>query len=334
MHAIVPILAYLACAGFGQRVQVGDEKDVQTAESHATSVDAMSSSSQTHVTDALNPLKVLSTLLLTLNLGTAFNIMTPRVHFPTSDAASLRVSAAPVLRARSGIKVARPAKPFEIMVHGGLPFMNALNARVRSVMERYGEVRSCWVVAKDCKPQGAAFVHMATEEARQIAIEELHDTEFLGRRIDVVKGEFRPDHADGLTQEEWEAKRGYSVFLGNLPYTDALLDELWPLFEQYGQVVRINAPVVNQEGPKGYAFVSMMNKDEGLAAMEGLQDYEMYGRSLKCSFALPWKPKTRTTKSGSLKTGIFATKGRKARNAVKQKLFRETGRARGWTKYR
>ena len=82
-----------------------------------------------------------------------------------------------------------------------------------------------------------------------------------------------------------------NIYVGNLPFSTTQ-DELQGLFESYGEVSR--AVIVNDKEtgrPRGFGFVEMPNDNEGIAAIEGLNDTDLNGRSLTVNEARPREPR-------------------------------------------
>jgi len=78
-----------------------------------------------------------------------------------------------------------------------------------------------------------------------------------------------------------------NIYVGNLSYelTD---DELREAFESFGQVE--SAKVIKDQysgRSRGFGFVEMSDDDEASSAIDGLNDKELKGRSLKVNKARP-----------------------------------------------
>jgi RNA recognition motif-containing protein len=75
------------------------------------------------------------------------------------------------------------------------------------------------------------------------------------------------------------------LFIGNLSWK-ATEEDLRPLFEQYGTVVKIN---VVYDGythkSRGFGFVEMSSPEEAVDALEKLNDAPLMGRNLRISLA-------------------------------------------------
>jgi RNA recognition motif-containing protein len=78
-----------------------------------------------------------------------------------------------------------------------------------------------------------------------------------------------------------------NIFVGNLPYS-ATEGEIEQLFSQHGAVNRAQIIIDRETGrSKGFAFVEMPNDDEGLRAIEAVNDFDMGGRKLVVNEARP-----------------------------------------------
>lgn len=78
-----------------------------------------------------------------------------------------------------------------------------------------------------------------------------------------------------------------NIYVGNLPF-DSTESELKGLFEQYGAVDSAKIIVDQFTGrSRGFGFVEMRNREEGVRAIEELDSKELNGRSLKVNEARP-----------------------------------------------
>ena len=89
-----------------------------------------------------------------------------------------------------------------------------------------------------------------------------------------------------------------SLFVGNLSF-QATEGELLTLFNQFGQVTRVNIVMDRETGrARGFAFVEMPNEEEARKAVAGLDGKQIGGRNLKVNEARP-KSVTRTPRISS-----------------------------------
>lgn len=78
-----------------------------------------------------------------------------------------------------------------------------------------------------------------------------------------------------------------NIYVGNLSF-DSTEGDLKGLFEQYGAVDSAKIIVDQFTGrSRGFGFVEMRNREEGLRAIEELDSKEFSGRSLKVNEARP-----------------------------------------------
>lgn len=84
------------------------------------------------------------------------------------------------------------------MYVGNLSY-GASEEEVRELFEQYGEVTDVFIVKdrETQRPRGFAFVSMGDEAARDLAIENLHDQEFLGRNLTVNEARPREENGGG-----------------------------------------------------------------------------------------------------------------------------------------
>ncbi len=78
-----------------------------------------------------------------------------------------------------------------------------------------------------------------------------------------------------------------NIYVGNLSF-DASERELKGLFEAYGEVDSAKIIVDQFTGrSRGFGFIEMQNREEGLKAIQELDSKDMGGRSLKVNEARP-----------------------------------------------
>jgi RNA recognition motif-containing protein len=78
-----------------------------------------------------------------------------------------------------------------------------------------------------------------------------------------------------------------NIYVGNLSF-DTNEDQLKELFESYGQVE--SATIISDKftgRPRGFGFVKMPEREEGLRAIQELDARDFMGRSLKVNEARP-----------------------------------------------
>jgi cold-inducible RNA-binding protein len=78
-----------------------------------------------------------------------------------------------------------------------------------------------------------------------------------------------------------------NIYVGNLSF-DASEGELKSLFESYGEVDSAKIIVDQFTGrSRGFGFIEMRNREEGLKAIQELDTKDLKGRSLKVNEARP-----------------------------------------------
>ena len=78
-----------------------------------------------------------------------------------------------------------------------------------------------------------------------------------------------------------------NIYIGNLSF-ETTEEELRQAFEGFGEVSSVNIIKDKYTGdPRGFAFVEMSNQGEATAAISGLNEQEMNGRTLKVNEARP-----------------------------------------------
>ena len=77
----------------------------------------------------------------------------------------------------------------------------------------------------------------------------------------------------------------FNIYVGNLSF-EATEDEIRGLFEEHGEVLKVNLVTDRDTGrPRGFGFVEMADANQGQAAIEQLNGRELGGRSLKVNEA-------------------------------------------------
>ena len=80
-----------------------------------------------------------------------------------------------------------------------------------------------------------------------------------------------------------------NIYVGNVPFQTSE-DQLRELFEQFGGVEQAKIIVDRATGrSKGFGFVEMSERDEGLKAIEELDSKDFMGRTLRVNEARPRK---------------------------------------------
>ncbi len=78
-----------------------------------------------------------------------------------------------------------------------------------------------------------------------------------------------------------------NIYVGNLPYT-VRDNDLLALFQEFGNVSSAKVVMDREtDRSKGFGFVEMSSDDEGTAAINKLNGYEINGRALRVNEARP-----------------------------------------------
>lgn len=79
----------------------------------------------------------------------------------------------------------------------------------------------------------------------------------------------------------------FNIYVGNLSF-EATEDELRGLFEEHGEVLKVNLITDRDTGrPRGFGFVEMADANQGRTAIEQINGREVGGRTLTVNEAKP-----------------------------------------------
>ena len=79
----------------------------------------------------------------------------------------------------------------------------------------------------------------------------------------------------------------FNIYVGNLSF-EATEDELRGLFEEHGEVLKVNLITDRDTGrPRGFGFVEMADAAQGRAAIEKVNGREVGGRTVTVNEAKP-----------------------------------------------
>jgi RNA recognition motif-containing protein len=82
-----------------------------------------------------------------------------------------------------------------------------------------------------------------------------------------------------------------NIYVGNIPFS-ATADDLRQLFEPYGEVETVKLITDRDTGrPRGFGFVAMPDPKEAKAAISGLSNTAIAGRTLRINEAKPRQPR-------------------------------------------
>ncbi|XP_073046464.1 28 kDa ribonucleoprotein, chloroplastic-like [Primulina eburnea] len=100
----------------------------------------------------------------------------------------------------------------------------------------------------------------------------------------------QPLAAQNAVEEAEDEVSSTRLIVQNVPWTCSV-DDIRPLFENYGSVVDIEFSMYNKTRNRGLAFVTMSSNEEAVAALNDLESKEFEGRVLKLNWANPKKKK-------------------------------------------
>ena len=79
----------------------------------------------------------------------------------------------------------------------------------------------------------------------------------------------------------------FNIYVGNLSF-EATEDEIRGLFEEHGEVIKVNLITDRDTGrPRGFGFVEMADANQGRTAIEQVNGRELGGRTLTVNEAKP-----------------------------------------------
>jgi RNA recognition motif-containing protein len=100
-------------------------------------------------------------------------------------------------------------------------------------------------------------------------------------------------HVSGITHRISQKETGMKIYVGNMSY-EVTEEDLRQAFTAFGPVESVAIIKDRSSGQsKGFGFVEMPSKEEGQAAIAGMNGKELKGRTLNVNEALP-----RTEKPG------------------------------------
>ena len=79
----------------------------------------------------------------------------------------------------------------------------------------------------------------------------------------------------------------FNIYVGNLSF-EATEDEIRGLFEEHGEVLKVNLVTDRDTGrPRGFGFVEMADANQGRTAIEQVNGRELGGRTMTVNEAKP-----------------------------------------------
>ena len=169
------------------------------------------------------------------------------------------------------------AKPGCKLFVGGLP-REIGTEELREMFSKFGDMADCFVPTDDSGAnRGFGFVTYHEKSVAEAAAKELDGHRINGRRIGVRDAD--SDDKKGKKNNRRDVD-GMKFYVGNLPFKaeDSTLKEL---FGKFGTVVDVNIITDNGGRPKGFAFVTLKEKDKGDEVIQQLNGTEVLGRKIR-----------------------------------------------------
>ena len=169
------------------------------------------------------------------------------------------------------------AKPGCKLFVGGLP-REIGTEELREIFAKFGDMLDCFVPTDDSGAnRGFGFVTYHEKSIAETAAKELDGTRINGRRIGVRDAD--SDDKKGKNKSRREPE-GMKFYVGNLPFK-AESDTLKELFAKHATVVDVNIITDNGGRPKGFAFITVKEKDKGDEIIQQLNGTEIMGRKIR-----------------------------------------------------
>ena len=169
------------------------------------------------------------------------------------------------------------AKPGCKLFVGGLP-REIGTEELREMFAKFGDMADCFVPTDDSGAnRGFGFVTFHEKAIAEAAAKELDGHRINGRRIGVRDAD--SDNKKGGDRGK-RAPDGMKFYVGNLPFK-AEQDSIKEIFAKHGTVVDVNIITDSGGRPKGFAFVTIKEKDKGDEIIKQLNGTELLGRKIR-----------------------------------------------------
>ncbi|KAL1256002.1 hypothetical protein QQF64_014063 [Cirrhinus molitorella] len=149
----------------------------------------------------------------------------------------------------------------------------------------FGEVLSSRVVCdSNGEPKGYGFVHYASLEAAELAIEKLDGMLLNDHQVSISSHKpYKEQQVDKNANFKSCRKKDYSLHVSNLPYKlDS--DHLCSLFSAFGNVNSAKV-IMNNRRSRGYGFVSYSSINNAITAVSLMNGYIVGNRPLKVALS-------------------------------------------------
>ncbi|PGH26814.1 hypothetical protein AJ80_01580 [Polytolypa hystricis UAMH7299] len=202
-------------------------------------------------------------------------------------------------RSYTGANVRPEPQPNESVYVGNL-FFDVSAEDLRREMEKYGTVENVRIVYDGRGlSKGFGYVKFDTQEAAQVAIDNMHLKIFEGRRVVVNYAHLR--NPDTLRPRANAPSK--TLFIGNMPF-DMTDKDLNDLFKDVQNVIDVRVAMDRKTGaPRGFAHADFTDVASAEKAFETLSNKAPFGRHLKVDYSMG---RTRPTfKSRQNNEGVF-----------------------------
>ncbi|KAG6900846.1 Protein phosphatase PP2A regulatory subunit B [Termitomyces sp. T159_Od127] len=227
------------------------------------------------------------------------------VHYETSEAAEQAIKAVNGMllndkKVYVGLHVSRKerqSKLDEIKAHFTNLYVKNLDEEVtqeefENLFSKYGTITSALIsVDHEGKSKGFGFINFEKHDEAQKAVDELHDSEFKGKKLFVSRAQKKAEREEELRKSYEQAKleklnkyQGVNLYLKNLEDTIDD-DKLRAEFEPFGTVTSCKVMKDDKGVSKGFGFVCFSSPDEATKAVAEMNNKIIGTKPLYVSLA-------------------------------------------------
>ncbi|KNZ71804.1 Polyadenylate-binding protein, cytoplasmic and nuclear [Termitomyces sp. J132] len=160
------------------------------------------------------------------------------------------------------------------------------------LFSKYGTITSALVsVDQEGKSKGFGFVNFEKHDEAQKAVDELHDSDFKGKKLFVSRAQKKAEREEELRKSYEQAKleklnkyQGVNLYLKNLE-DDIDDDKLRAEFESFGTVTSCKVMRDDKGVSKGFGFVCFSSPDEATKAVAEMNNKIVGTKPLYVSLA-------------------------------------------------
>ncbi|KAG6898372.1 hypothetical protein C0992_009047 [Termitomyces sp. T32_za158] len=191
----------------------------------------------------------------------------------------------------------RQSKLDEIKAHFTNLYVKNLDEEVtqedfENLFSKYGTITSALIsVDHDGKSRGFGFINFEKHDEAQKAVDELHDSEFKGKKLFVSRAQKKAEREEELRKSYEQAKleklnkyQGVNLYLKNLEDTIDD-DKLRAEFEPFGTVTSCKVMKDDKGVSKGFGFVCFSSPDEATKAVAEMNNKIIGTKPLYVSLA-------------------------------------------------